>query len=172
MQFVGHIFVASLLILAASVTLLACDCIRQSESDSYKTADTVFIGTVIHNDASGESTVFEVNQWLKGKGPWGERLVISGGTDCDASFAEGFVFVVYAKEIEGRLIAPSCLSTTHLNYRQPRLTSLPDAPPNLGPTRFKTRAFLSCPNIEQRLSYGRIAVITSFCVAKIGRAHV
>lgn len=153
---------AVLIITAGSTTAIACDCVDKSSDESFEEADIVFIGTAISSDRT-ERTPFVVNEFLKGS--WPRPMMISGGSDCDESFAADVTYLVYAKEVDGRLIAPSCLGTTHLNYRHPKLTSLPDVPGNPGSTRIKTTVFLSRPNVEQRLSYGRIAVITSFCVA-------
>jgi hypothetical protein len=149
MSRISTVILAAMLIAMASVSALACDCLTKSASESFKIADIVFIGKAIGVERSDSSTntTFEVRDSLKGSPV--NTVVVSGLTDCDAQFYLGWTYVVYAEQIEGRMLASSCLSTRPI-----------DAADELNVKRKGVR----CRYHERSRSYGSIAVVTGACV--------
>jgi len=149
MSRISTVILVAMLIAMASVSALACDCLTISASESYKIADTVFVGKVISVERSDSSTntTFEVRHSLKGSPV--NTVVVSGLTDCDAQFYLGWTYVVYAEQIEGRMLASSCLSTKPI-----------DVPDELRVKRKSVR----CRYHERYRSYESIAVVTGACV--------
>src|SRR6266481_1026322 len=87
---------------------LACDCVDLSAAESFETADVVFVGRVLAIEPSGlqMNVTFEVQNLLKGAA--GDQIVIvSHGSNCDASFSLGWTYQVFARRYNGHLIAPS-----------------------------------------------------------------
>lgn len=123
------------IILLFSVKGLACDCATPSAEESFRRADAVFIGEMIDSKQS-ENTAgsfsptlttynFRVSKALKGKDAE-EVTITSWGTDCDASFGLGSVYLVYAKSSDGKLISSVCSGNMALGLAP---TSLPNSPP-------------------------------------------
>ena len=99
------------LLLGAGVCL-ACDCLDLSAPDSFKAADLVFVGSAVtvNNSGTEGNTAFRVEQVLKGTQTG--QVVISGHmTDCDRLFQSGNAYVVYARQSDGKFVAPTCLAT-------------------------------------------------------------
>ncbi len=125
------IFAVSLITLTLILTQssLACDCVERTTSESYDSADAVFIGKVVQSDSSDPSlqVTFEVESLLKFKGllqgePRDKISIASHGTDCDYRFEQNGIFMVYAHKYNGQLYVGSCSGTRLLNTtRQPNL---------------------------------------------------
>ncbi|HSS20554.1 MAG TPA: hypothetical protein VLL54_10800 [Pyrinomonadaceae bacterium] len=104
----------NLLIVAGIVTLLlcvpavgyACDCVTRSPEQSFADADNVFVGEVVRH-AQELTTTFRVVKSVKGKNAE-EMTIVSGGSNCDAFFNLGTVYLVYAKSFENKLISGVC----------------------------------------------------------------
>ena len=111
------LFKTVLLVLMLSGTVLACDCITLSPSESLREADVVFEGQVISSvpSSSGTSYTFRVDRLLKGS-PATELTLVEGFSDCDATFSEYIIYRVYARSSEGKLSSGSCFANKVLGY--------------------------------------------------------
>jgi len=121
--------VACSAVLLSAATCFACDCIDLTPPDSLKAADLVFVGSAVTVNSAGNegNTTFRVQQVLKGT-PTAQTVITSEMTDCDRSFQQGNTYVVYARQWDGKLFAPTCLSTQLLRGPQEpiiRYTSQP-----------------------------------------------
>ncbi|HJT66531.1 MAG TPA: hypothetical protein VJ749_08760 [Pyrinomonadaceae bacterium] len=102
-----------LLTLLACDTARACECVPLSSSESFKNADVVFEGELL--DIAGLppgsrfplSYRFKVHKSLKG-GIGRFVNVFGDGSDCDSYFAPGFIYRVYAKDVNGMFTSGSC----------------------------------------------------------------
>jgi hypothetical protein len=147
MHLLGKAILISVLMAIGSVTVLACDCVDLSETESFVDSDVVFIGEVISVDRSASITTFKVQRWFKGT-KTNKVVVYDLGTNCNAWFHPESTYLVFAKEFEGRLIAPSCYASKAIG--PPRFESLPTVRFGL-PLRGR--------------NYAEIALITGTCVA-------
>ena len=102
-----------LLVLVASETALACNCLPLSPVESEKNADVVFEGELIRTSSLPLSSrfafasTFKVTRSLKGSA--GTFVAIfADGNECDATYEPGFVYRVYAKEADGTLTSGAC----------------------------------------------------------------
>lgn len=98
--------------LFSAAVCLGCDCLDLSPPESFKAADLVFVGSATAVTSSGpdRNVTFRVEQVLKGT-PTGQVVITSHMSDCDRSFPTDNAYVVYARQSDGKLIAPTCLST-------------------------------------------------------------
>ena len=149
MYLIGKAFVISVVIAIASIGVFACDCLDKSATESYANSDVVFIGEVISVDSLASTATFEVHRQFKGA-KTDKVVVFSGLTDCDMWFQPQSTYMVFAKEFEGRLRAPSCYATKAI-----------------GPPRFESRFVLLGSDVvtEQGRNYAEIALVTITCVA-------
>ena len=111
--FVRFLLVTATLTLAAAANCLACDCVMQSERESFEAADTVFSGAVIHAESSGSSFTFKVDRILKGVLA-DEVVITSRMSDCDFAFAFKGIYIVYAHKFDGHLVVSACSATKGL----------------------------------------------------------
>jgi hypothetical protein len=102
-----------LLTLLACDTVRACDCVPLSPADSWNKADVVFEGEVLAisglppGSRFSLSYRFKVNKSLKG--PTGRFVNVFGdGSDCDPYFAPGFIYRVYANDVDGTFTSGTC----------------------------------------------------------------
>ena len=140
---------ATLILAMASATAMACDCVTRSEAESFANADVVFIGKATGTFTfMSEATTFEISRWLKGH--QSESVSISSGhTNCDMSFIEGYTYIVYAKNINGQLMASSCSGTKAIGWQY----------------ELRPEPSRCASAYETRLSYQRIAAITTLSVS-------
>ena len=134
---------AAVIMTMASTTAMACLCRERHGSETFAEADGVFIGKVVRVDGSHEGyTTFEVLQWSKGNP---RQFVTVSGSPCDLWFTKGFTYIVYAEEVQNRLVANSCGGTRVIDQ----------------PYEFTSAS--TCDNYENS-SYQRIAGITALSV--------
>ena len=144
MSMLRKVMFATLMLAMASATVLACICADRPGRD-FAEADDVFIGKVVHVDGSEKRyTTFEVLHWLKGDQ---RQLAMVSGSPCDVWFTKGSTYIVYAREVQNRLMANSCAGTRVI-----------DQPYQLMPVPGRV-----CDNYERPPSY-RIGVITALSV--------
>jgi hypothetical protein len=114
---------ATVLLLTAGSSALACDCLDLSPSESFREADVVFEGELIGIKSTSESFpnetayTFRVKKWLKGGQPGREVTLLQGSFDCDAYFFLDVVYRVYARRHEGQLSSGSCFANEVLSVR-------------------------------------------------------
>jgi len=102
-----------LLTLLASDTALACNCFPLSAAESFKNADIVFEGELLGvtglPPASRFSLAYRFKVRKSVKGSVGNVVSVFGdGTECDSFFAPGFVYRVYANDVDGILTSGAC----------------------------------------------------------------
>ena len=115
MKFTKLLISTTALILLTAISCFACDCLTLSETQSFETADTVFIGNVIHVDNQGSNAIFTLKVEKSLKGFYTEEMrITSAMSDCDAQFYLGWKYIVYAQKSDGKYFASSCLSTKAL----------------------------------------------------------
>jgi hypothetical protein len=125
----------------------ACLCLPPSQAESFKAADSVFIGTVLGEKMVGAShlSAFQIEQPFKGNDA-GVVVVESEGFDLDSPFAQGATYLVYAKRFGDHLIVGPCSRTIALevgNCQQPVFESEPkqEATPNQSGDYWKILSF-------------------------------
>ncbi len=105
---------AALLFLSAEKTL-ACDCLTHTAEESFKIADTVFIGPVTDVKREGKYTYYVFAARISLKGDEQIIFIRSMESDCDAKFYMGETYLVYAQEhgdySGDYFTASSCLRT-------------------------------------------------------------
>lgn len=112
--------IASLLtVFLAPAVSVACDCVDLSPTESFKAVDLVFIGNAVTvgNFQTESNATFRVEQVLKGT-PAGQVVITSHGTNCDVSFQTENVYIVCARQSDGKLFAGTCLSTKPIAAQQ------------------------------------------------------
>ena len=102
-----------LLTLLACDTALACNCSPLSPAESLKNADVVFEGELLGitglPPASRFSLAYRFKVRKSVKGSVGNIVSVFGdGTECDSYFAPGFVYRVYANDVDGILTSGTC----------------------------------------------------------------
>ena len=104
----------------AAADVYGCQCREREPSCSqYKSADVVFVGTVVTITLEGlgpqKKIVFSIEQNLKGLRNSTAELV-SYGSSCDYPFAEGKTYLVYAYRNSERneLYTHYCTRTTEI----------------------------------------------------------
>lgn len=107
------------LVLIAGSTVLACDCVTLSPSESFRRADVVFEGHVIQivPSSSGTNYTFQVSKPLKGS-PASELTLQQGAVDCDATFSQYTIYRVHARYFEGKLFSGTCDGNETLGFIQ------------------------------------------------------
>lgn len=147
MRVLRKVVFATLILAMASATAMAHLCVKQSATESFATADYVFVGKAVRVDASDGSTTFVVTHWLKGQ-PL-PKVVISAGSINSVEFFAGSTYIVYASGNATRgLFADDCSATAVISWRS-ELRAQP----------------VLCGNYERRSSYQRMAAITALSVA-------
>jgi hypothetical protein len=116
---IASIIASLLTVLLASAVCVACDCVDLSPPESFKVANLVFIGkaVAVNNSQTESNAIFRVDQVLKGTST-GQGVITSHGTNCDVSFQTGNVYIVYARESDGKLFADTCLNTKPIAAQQ------------------------------------------------------
>jgi hypothetical protein len=111
------VFTTVLLVLIAGSTVLACDCVTLSPSESLRRADVVFEGQVIQivPTSSGTNYTFQVSKSLKGL-PARELTLEQGAVDCDATFSQYTRYRVHARYFEGKLFSGTCDGNETLGF--------------------------------------------------------
>ena len=110
------------LVLMMASTVLACDCVTKSPSESFQDADVVFEGVVIRKDQSSTGTTYTFGVTKSDKGsPEREFTLVQGSSDCDATFWPDTVYRVYARSFDGKLNSGVCSGNEVLGFiRQKR----------------------------------------------------
>src|SRR5689334_16633114 len=112
------LFVSALVLLTviASGTARACECASSSQFENFRNADLVFEGDLVRITRLPSSSsfswayTFKVNRSLKGS--MGSFVSVFGsGTECDAPFAQGFNYRVFAKDDGGVVTSGACSGT-------------------------------------------------------------
>ena len=100
------------LILLASGSSLACDCITRPESECFKRADLVLEGELVRVNKKDKETVYTLRVRSLFKGQSGEEVDLVGGrTNCDYWFSPNIVYRVYARRFEDKLVTGQCSGT-------------------------------------------------------------
>lgn len=103
------ILIAVLLVLMMGSSVLACDCVTKSPSESFQDADVVFEGVVIRKNQSSTGTTYTFGVTKSDKGsPEREFTLVQGSSNCDATFWPDTVYRVYARSFHGKLISSTC----------------------------------------------------------------
>lgn len=113
-----------LLILATAITGLACDCLTASPAESFRRADTVFEGEVARIETVDNRTIytFAVRKSLKGSAV-SEAIISGRGTNCDAQFSRGVIYLVYAHRFEDKLTSGQCSGNKVLKIKKHKNSS-------------------------------------------------
>ena len=114
-----------LLTLLACDTARACNCLPVSPSESMMNADVVFDGELIRitrlpsSSSYSVAYTFKVHKSLKGTADSVVSL-FSDGTDCDAYFEPGFIYRVYASDVDGAFRSGTCAGNEIMGAVAPR----------------------------------------------------
>ena len=114
-----------LLTLLACDTARACDCRPVSAAESFNKADVVFEGELLDIIGLPQTSRFslayrfKIRKSLKGP-PGGFVSVFGDGSDCDSYFAPGFVYRVYASDVDGTLTSGTCSGNEIIGTVAPR----------------------------------------------------
>jgi hypothetical protein len=133
-----------------------CDCTTMNQEESFRRAETVFMGKVVRIEPTGlrQKVTLEVKRVLKGESTNYVSLYQGRPSSCDYQFVQGGRYLVYANAYDGELSASICSSTTVFNYR------------GCGSGRLRTRNYMYLGGLSpSRFSYGEMALITAFCVS-------
>ena len=111
------VFMTVLLVLIAGSTVLACDCVTLSPSESFQKADVVFEGQAIRivPSSAGTNYTFHVSKSLKGS-PANELTLVQGSFNCDPTFWPNTIYRVYARSFEGKLSSGVCYGNEVLGF--------------------------------------------------------
>jgi hypothetical protein len=108
---------AAVFVLTAGNTVLACDCVTKSPSESFQDADVVFEGVVIRKNQSSTGTTYTFGVTKSDKGsPEREFTLTQGSSNCDATFWPDTVYRVYARSVDGKLISGTCSGNKVLGF--------------------------------------------------------
>ena len=114
------------LMLLASDTALACNCLPMSTAENLNRADVVFEGELIRTTPLPQTSsftmayTFKVNKAMKGTSA-GEVVSIFGqGSECEARFDSGFIYRVYATDLDGTLRTWMCSGNEIVGAAVPR----------------------------------------------------
>ena len=139
-----------LTLVAASGSVLACDCMTPPEPERFKKSAAVFEGEValvlleqVYPQIRA-GHVFRVTKTLKGE-PVSEIMISYEGY-CPTDFDLGGVYRVYADRYEGKLLVQGCSGSRLLYHNTPYFASAP------------------APVSVWQLSYVKGVVISLFCV--------
>jgi len=102
-----------------SANSLACDCVTGSPEQSFKRADTVFVGTVasVYIDGTTAHYALEVKKSLKG--PRSETIVVLNGlSNCSFTFFRDHTYLVYAETHDDAASVGSCSGTQDITAEQ------------------------------------------------------
>ena len=150
MPMLRKVVFATLILAMAYATAMACDCGTRPEEELFESADVVFAGTVLYVDKSTGQTIVQVGRWIKGRG--GDQVAVSSSL-CGYSFAEGFNYIVYAQESNGKLIAGARMGSRVIGKS-------PQRPATLDCGTFVSRDFG-----PRNRSFFEIAAVTGICVS-------
>lgn len=114
-----------LLTLLACETARACNCLPLSPNESMLKADVVFDGELIRitrlpsTSTYSVAYTFKVHKSLKGTADSVVSL-FSDGSDCDAYFEPGFIYRVYASDVDGTFRSGTCAGNEITGAAVPR----------------------------------------------------
>ena len=116
-----------LMMLGSVSTAMACDCVTGTPEESFKDADVVFEGELIHSTKLAASEMswktiaytFAVSKSLKGPAER-EITIVEGNSNCDYFFSPNTVYRVYARRSDNELISGTCFGNKVLESRKIR----------------------------------------------------
>lgn len=105
-----------------------CPCGDTSTRRFLREAETVFVGRVVdveeeaNADGSGLLPIFEVRAVWKGVSQ--DQIQVFGGETCAVAFMPGKNYLVFARRVQGELVADLCSGTRRLELSVPLLRDL------------------------------------------------
>ena len=138
-----------LLTLLACETARACECVPLSSIENFKKADVVFEGELLGITGLAPGSRFPLSYRFKVdkplKGPSGRFVNVFGdGSDCDSYFAPGFIYRVYANDVDGTLTSGTCSGNEMIGAATIASRTFTYAPPRINWQRFFMNTLAIC----------------------------
>ena len=128
--------------------LLACTCAALETAEAFENAEAVFVGTV-----ESEETVFHSNATFNVEQSWkpveSNQITVYNIKGCEIPFSDGYRYLVYANENNGRLYTGIC-------ERSIRLLTDKDAEQDLKFLQAKANHFIPETKL---LSFGNLKIV-------------